>query len=437
MSDNAILVENLGKLYKIGQRERHCTMYDRINSAITAASRLIGSQVSRLFGFNHNASQGKKFAAEKESEENNFIWALKNVSFNIKSGEVIGIIGRNGAGKSTLLKVLSRITEPTEGIVVIQGRAASLLEVGTGFHPELTGRENIYLNGAILGMRKSEIRQKFEEIVSFAEVDKFIDTPVKHYSSGMYVRLAFGIAAHLDPEILLVDEVLAVGDISFQKKCLGKMSSVAKEGRTVLFVSHNIGMIDRLCSKVIYLDRGQMLKYDDTEQTIAKYVDDASQTLEMNLDSREDRQGTGLIRAVAVRVRPRGESKERALRVGEAAVFEIDYQIRDHVRLNNVTVALGIDDLTNTRIVTLWSKFNNEYFSDLGQAGTFTCEIPRIHFRTGSYLLHVYVDVKGIIADYVHNASRFSVDYGKFYESGLEPQGDQGVILQEHRWSRS
>ena len=200
------------------------------------------------------------------------IWALKDVSFDINRGEVVGIIGRNGAGKSTLLKILSEITEPTEGRVEIHGRVGSLLEVGTGFHPELTGRENVYLNGAILGMKRAEIERKFDEIVAFAEVEKFIDTPVKHYSSGMYLRLAFAVAAHLEPEILIVDEVLAVGDAAFQKKCLGKMAGVAKEGRTVLFVSHNMPAITRLCERAILLDEGRLLQDGVSHQVVKAYL---------------------------------------------------------------------------------------------------------------------------------------------------------------------
>jgi lipopolysaccharide transport system ATP-binding protein len=211
-------------------------------------------------------------SAGNHPQSSNTIWALKDVSFEIKRGEVVGIIGRNGAGKSTLLKILSRITEPTEGTAEIHGRVGSLLEVGTGFHPELTGRENIYLNAAILGMKKAEIERKFDEIVAFAEVEKFIDTPVKHYSSGMHVRLAFAVAAYLEPEILLVDEVLAVGDAGFQKKCLGKMGDVARQGRTVLFVSHNMAAINRLCSRAIWLQDGQLRRAGATTEIVGCYL---------------------------------------------------------------------------------------------------------------------------------------------------------------------
>lgn len=253
MSEIAIRVDNLSKMYRIGgPRVRYKRFTESMMDALTAPVRRLQS-------------------LGKPVPEAETIWALKDISFEVKRGDVVGVIGRNGAGKSTLLKVLSRITEPTEGYAEIHGRVGSLLEVGTGFHPELTGRENIYLNGAILGMRRAEIAQKFDEIVTFAEVEKFIDTPVKRYSSGMYVRLAFAVAAHLEPEILVVDEVLAVGDLAFQKKCLGKMGEVAKGGRTVLFVSHNMGAIRRLCGKSIWLDYGKMKYFNDTESVVVAY----------------------------------------------------------------------------------------------------------------------------------------------------------------------
>ena len=245
MSENAIVVENLSKRYLIGHRFSSGGQYK-----YTALRDVIGREISNFARKAADVVRGRQVVQGDEVEE---FWALKDVSFEVKQGEVLGIIGRNGAGKSTLLKILSRITEPTEGRVLLRGRVASLLEVGTGFHPELTGRENIFLNGAILGMTQREIRRKFDEIVAFAEVEKFLDTPVKHYSSGMYVRLAFAVAAHLEPEILIVDEVLAVGDAEFQKKCLGKMDEVSRnEGRTVLFVSHNMEAVLRLCTQGIF-----------------------------------------------------------------------------------------------------------------------------------------------------------------------------------------
>ncbi len=242
MGDTAIKVENIGKTYRLGQTVGYKTLRESLTNLFTAPFRKARS-----------SSQQSISKRQKET-----IWALKDVSFEVKRGEAIGIIGRNGSGKSTLLKILSRITTPTEGSAEIHGRVGSLLEVGTGFNPELTGRENISLNGAILGLRKAEIERKFDDIVSFSDIGQFLDTPVKRYSSGMYIRLAFAVAAHLEPDILLVDEVLAVGDAAFQKKCLGKMGDVASEGRTVLFVSHNMTAVQSLCSRCILLENGHM-----------------------------------------------------------------------------------------------------------------------------------------------------------------------------------
>jgi lipopolysaccharide transport system ATP-binding protein len=259
MSDTVITVDSLSKSYKIGLKERHGRTFREMATDVAM------SPIRRI----RSLATGGSGSAPKEET----FWALKDVSFEVKRGEVVGIIGRNGAGKSTLLKILSRITEPTSGEVRLRGRVASLLEVGTGFHPELTGRENIYLNGAILGMKRAEITRKFDEIVAFAEVEKFLDTPVKFYSSGMYVRLAFAVAAHLEPEILIVDEVLAVGDAEFQKKCLGKMQEVSKgQGRTVLFVSHNLAAIEGLCTKALVLKGGQPAYFGGVAEGVNSYV---------------------------------------------------------------------------------------------------------------------------------------------------------------------
>ncbi len=251
MTDIAIRVDNLSKLYHLGARQqRHDTLRDALTSRFRRAHQSTNSQ----------------------STSSDDLWALKDVSFEVKRGEVLGIIGRNGAGKSTLLKILSRITEPTSGRAEIHGRVGSLLEVGTGFHPELTGRENIFLNGAILGMRRVEIQRRFDEIVAFAEIERFLDTPVKRYSSGMYVRLAFAVAAHLEPEILLVDEVLAVGDAAFQKKCLGKMGDVASQGRTVLFVSHQMNAIQSLCQQCVLLSNGHIMEHGGASHVVSQYM---------------------------------------------------------------------------------------------------------------------------------------------------------------------
>src|SRR5256885_13224046 len=260
MGDTAIRVENVCKRYRIGQRQRYKTLRDALFGVMCTPFRGVRAGLS---------GQG---TSKSYQESDNFIWALKDVSFEVKRGEVIGVVGRNGAGKSTLLKILSRITKPTKGFAEIHGRVGSLLEVGTGFHPELTGRENIYLNGAILGIKRKDIDRRFDEIVAFAEVEDFIDTPVKRYSSGMYVRLAFAVAAHLEPEILVVDEVLAVGDAAFQKKCIGKMSDVAKKVRTILFVSHNMQAVQSLCQKALLIEAGQIVAAGETRKVVNRYL---------------------------------------------------------------------------------------------------------------------------------------------------------------------
>ena len=265
MSDNSIIVENLSKRYLLGHRSGAGGKY-----RYTALRDVIGREVRDFVRKAADFARGRQIVQGDEIEE---FWALKDVNFEVKQGEVLGVIGRNGAGKSTLLKILSRITEPTAGRVLLRGRVASLLEVGTGFHPELTGRENIYLNGAILGMSRAEIRRKFDEIVAFAQVDKFLDTPVKHYSSGMYVRLAFAVAAHLEPDILVVDEVLAVGDAEFQRKCLGKMEEVSRrEGRTILVVSHNMRVVTSLCGKALWIDQGSIHDSGSPEAVVGRYL---------------------------------------------------------------------------------------------------------------------------------------------------------------------
>src|SRR5919205_1058095 len=292
MSDIAIRCEGLGKQYRIGQRESYRALRDSIADTARAPFRLLRS-----------AFKGSEPDAAGSDAAGSFR-ALDDVSFEIKRGEVVGVIGRNGAGKSTLLKILSRITAPSEGEVDIRGRVGSLLEVGTGFHPELTGRENIYLNGAILGMRRAEIARKFDEMVAFAEVEKFIDTPVKRYSSGMYVRLAFAVAAHLEPEVLLVDEVLAVGDSRFQRKCIDKMQDVGKQGRTVLFVSHNMPAVTRLCPRTVLLEKGQVLRDDLSHKVVSAYLAAGLGTATAReWPDRKEAPGNDVARLRAVRVR--------------------------------------------------------------------------------------------------------------------------------------
>jgi lipopolysaccharide transport system ATP-binding protein len=287
MTDIAIRVENLGKLYRIGQFGGYKTIRETMTNVMSVPLRL----------FRHPSQEPRA-----TSHQPNTIWALKDVSFEVKRGEAVGIIGRNGSGKTTILKILSRITAPTEGRAEIHGRVGSLLEVGTGFHPELTGRENIYLNGAVIGMKKAEVERKFDEIVAFAETEKFLDTPVKRYSSGMYVRLAFAVAAHLEPEILIVDEVLAVGDAAFQKKCLGKMSDVTSKGRTVVFVSHNMASITQLCQRAVLLTGGKVVQDGPSREVVSAYLSNRESLSEETVWSYDNAPSSELVRLRAVRV---------------------------------------------------------------------------------------------------------------------------------------
>jgi len=308
MDDLAIQVHNLSKVYRIGVLQ---TQYKTLRDELIGA---LSRSISRL---RKSPLTSRRFET---------LWALRDVSFEIKRGEVVGIIGRNGSGKTTLLKILSRITEPTEGRAMIRGRVGSLLEVGTGFHPELTGRENIYLNGAILGMTRSEIKGKFDEIVSFAEIEKFLDTPVKHFSSGMYVRLAFAVAAHLEPEILLVDEVLAVGDAVFQKKCLGKMGDVAKGGRTVLFVSHNMAAIQGLCTRAIWLNGGKTASDGDPRTAVTKYMNISFSAVPERLwTDFSTAPGDERVRLRRACVRPEGGSPSDRVTIRTPFVMEFEY----------------------------------------------------------------------------------------------------------------
>jgi lipopolysaccharide transport system ATP-binding protein len=314
VSDTIIQVENLSKKYTIGHQQEGRYRYKTLRDILAASAKSLRRQFL-------NSKKQQNFNSNLEE-----FWALKDVEFEIRQGDRVGIIGRNGAGKSTLLKILSRITEPTFGSIKIKGRVASLLEVGTGFHPELTGRENIYLNGAILGMTKEEIKRKFDEIVDFAEITKFLDTPVKRYSSGMYVRLAFAVAAHLEPEVLIVDEVLAVGDAQFQQKCLGKMEDVARGGRTVLFVSHNMVALQSLCDRAIWLDRGKVMQEGSSGQVVSHYLKTSFSTLtEQVWHDRETAPGNHQVRLHRVGVRPIGGVPTDAITVRSSFLLEFEY----------------------------------------------------------------------------------------------------------------
>jgi len=322
MSEVAICVERLGKRYRIGARQ---AQYRTLRESIVGLA-------SRPLSWMTAASRGSKQHTAGDS-----IWALRDVSFEVKQGEVVGIIGRNGAGKSTLLKILSRITKPTEGTAHLTGRVGSLLEVGTGFHPELTGRENVYLNGAILGMRRAEIDRKFDEIVGFAEIERFLDTPVKHYSSGMYVRLAFAVAAHLQSEILLVDEVLAVGDYAFQAKCLGRMEGLAKGGHTVMLVSHNLGAISRLCDRSLLLESGTVRSEGSTQEVIRSYITSGR---EESGEYTHPPSSSKVISLKRVAITRRDGTPTAEVRYDEDFTVLVEYRITEHIRDCGVWIAL-------------------------------------------------------------------------------------------------
>ncbi len=358
MSNSAVVVEGLSKKYYIGgTQQRYRTFRDSLVDAAKAPARRM--------------AQLLKGNATGASELTQDFWALDDVSFEVKHGEVVGIIGRNGAGKSTLLKILSRITEPTKGRVTLHGRVGSLLEVGTGFHPELTGRENIYLNGAILGMRRHEIERKFDEIVAFAEIEKFIDTPAKHYSSGMYMRLAFAVAAHLEPEILIVDEVLAVGDAEFQKKCFGKMGEVAKEGRTVLLVSHQMNQIRKLCNRCVWLDNGQIKGQGLTNEVVGAYEAILLNPMDATTQKRSCFIGWKV-------VSPHGNSPNIIDTIGPVTIkFMVD--IPKHIQKGSHGIALY-----NNNQQLLWGTtiFNLEFNRGVHE---FTYDLPTLPLKPGAY----------------------------------------------------
>jgi len=389
MSDIAIHVEDLGKRYRIGQREAYLmTLREVLTNAVRAPFRRFYSTVV----------EPRKLS--RPSSDNSYIWALKDVSFDTKHGEILGIIGPNGAGKSTLLKILSRTTEPTEGYAEIHGRVQSLLEVGTGFHPELTGRENIYLNAAILGMKKREIKRKFDEIVAFSEIEKFLDTPVKRYSSGMYVRLAFAVAAHLEPEILLVDEVLAVGDAAFQKKCLGKMGEVAKGGRTVLFVSHNMGAVRSLCDRSILVDQGHVLLDGEPAEIISAYLSEYVSSANCGAFNGEifwpndaEAPGGDEVRLIAIRLLGEDGRPKSTFEVDKSIRVEISYRVKRVLR--GMRLNLGLMTLQGElAFLTTDHQFREEevfpgHYRNL-------CTIPGGLLNIGAYNVGVGGDIPGV-----------------------------------------
>jgi lipopolysaccharide transport system ATP-binding protein len=356
---------------------------------------------------------------------------LRDVNFEVHAGEVVAVIGRNGAGKSTLLKILARITTPTLGLAEIHGRVGSLLEVGTGFHPELTGRENIFLNGAILGMRRVEIDRKFDEIVAFSEVEKFIDTPVKRYSSGMYLRLAFAVAAHLEPEILLVDEVLAVGDAEFQKKCLGKMGDVAREGRTVLFVSHNMPAVQALCARTILLRAGTVAQDGPTGEVLREYLGHLIATAAHAFENNPDRRGDGGVRFTSARVLDDSGRPAERLVAGTAATLEFTYE--NSIAAERVEVMLAIVNhlgITVSHLNTQIAGFPVE----AGATGVLSCRIPNLPLPHGEYRVVAVIRHQGKTTDHIPNALALSVESSVFFPTGRVPRIEHGASLMAHEW---
>jgi lipopolysaccharide transport system ATP-binding protein len=364
------------------------------------------------------------------------VWAVRDVSFEIPQGAAVGVIGRNGAGKSTLLKILSGVTEPTAGHAEVRGRVGSLLEVGTGFHPELTGRENVFLNGAILGMRRREIARKFDAIVDFAEVERFLDTPVKHYSSGMHLRLAFAVAAHLEPEILLVDEVLAVGDMLFQRKCLEKMRGIGARGQTVVFVSHDLSIVSRLASTSLVLDAGRVAFFGPTEEAIHRY---AAQPLSAasTLADRRDRRGDGVVRIESLEFRDASGRPVDNVRSGQPMTVAIGLcGHADRVRVEDLALDIRITDLVGHPVATLSTRFGPGATGWAGRHAVLECQLDAVPLAASLYAVDLWLAYRGGLSDAVLRAGEFSVVPSDYYGTGQEPvPRKHGAALVDHRWT--
>lgn len=364
-----------------------------------------------------------------KKDQHNFMWALKGISFDVQQGDVVGIVGKNGSGKSTLLKVLSRITPPTKGYAISRGRMASLLEVGTGFHPELTGRENVFFNGALLGLSRQEIQQKYDEIVSFSGIEKFLETPVKHYSSGMQVRLAFAVAAHLEPDILVIDEVLAVGDAEFKKKCMAKMHDVTQSGRTILFVSHDMGSVLDLCNKGILLQQGTMVMQGSIQETVNQYIymRDSSSS---DLAERTDRQGNGTLRFTEIRlIDPQGNESD-VIQTGQSLSIRLKYQT--HTTLNGLTFNIIFHDHSNECIFECSSNMSSGVLNDIVPSGEIVCHIPKFPLLSGSYQISIQCRVGKHIADWVWDVAKIEVLAGDFFGNQQIVQREQQSIGKQH-----
>lgn len=411
-----IEIRNVGKKYMIGVHRGHLSLREELTSK--------AAHVLRAFS-RRNSDNGRG---------NEEFWALKDITFTVNEGETVGIIGRNGAGKSTLLKILSKITPPTTGRIVLRGRVASLLEVGTGFHPELTGRENIYLNGTILGMTRAEINRKFDEIVAFSEIEKFLDTPVKRYSSGMYVRLAFAVAAHLEPEILLVDEVLAVGDAEFQKKCLGKMGDVAQEGRTVLFVSHNMGAISQLCKSGVLLVGGEIAALGKADNVVDAYLQTIAVSRSINGETIASNDRFGIALKKVDLLNNRG-IESPVLQAGTPGSIRL--VIETTVPQRNLLVSIAVNTLNDTRICILHTRISGNRGIDIQPPmAHLLCSLPKVPFLPGRYRLHIKMaEANGDVIFNVPYAAEIVVESGDFFGTGALPDvAWAGVALVEHTW---
>lgn len=395
MNNFVIKAESLSKEYIINQAANYYSLRDYISEA----PQRIVSRIS------------KKVHQER-------FWALKNVSFELGKGEVLGVIGRNGAGKSTLLKILARIILPTQGHAIINGKIASMLEIGTGFHSELTGRENIFLNGAILGMKKKEINRKFNNIVEFSEIGKFIDMPVKKYSSGMYVRLAFSVAAHLDPEVVLLDEVLAVGDLPFQRKSLMKMHSIARdEGRTVIFVSHNLSSVDALCNKVILLEEGKVAAMGKTRDVISKYVTGLTPK-SSGINKTIIRGGTGALKVKNFWVEDEKRKKTKMLKSGNKCYFIFEYETKNPICNKKIDVGFTVSNIVDQLLFSHYMSYSNQQLTRVGKNGFFVFEFEKFPLSQGEYKIGFNIKIDHEDADYMPPAIPLTVHDGDFYNTG-------------------
>jgi lipopolysaccharide transport system ATP-binding protein len=412
--DYAIRAEKLGKRYRIGERETYRALRDTLTGAVTAPLRRLRSS--------------------RQPATDNTIWALRDVSVEVAPGEVLGVIGHNGAGKSTLLKILSRITEPTEGRAEVRGRVGSLLEVGTGFHPELTGRENIFLNGAILGMQRAEIARRFDEMVAFAGVERFIDTPVKRYSSGMYLRLAFAVAAHLEPEILLVDEVLAVGDAAFQKKCLGRMSEVAREGRTVLFVSHNLPSVEKLCQRVIIVDGGRLVMQGDPVSCIAAYLSSHTEPTS-GVDLAAVPRLDPRLQPVYTHLDMRAPDGTPVSSVGSGEPLEFHLAYSAPADIVNPGFGIIISNGMGMPLFFLQTRTQHGLWEKAPGEGSVVCRLDEVPLVPGEYLLTIGCMSGERQLDLLEHVASLSVEPRDFFNSGYLPPQLNGPVLIRSEWN--